>query len=675
MRNSERPNARDLTGPGRLLVGANYHPHDSGPETWRRDAAMMRDAGITVVRLGHLAWDTFEPADGDFRFDWFDEVMNLMHEHGIGVILDIAARPAPLWLHRKHPEIDVIDPDGTRRYPNHRYTVDAGDPHFREHAVRFTDRLTRRYADHPALAAFGIDNEPADGPISYSPNVLARFIDWLKVKYGTAEALNRAWAGQRWSRQIGDFDEIGLPRPGIAGGAPERLLDFRRFVSDEMNGYLDALFDTIETNAPGALTTSNMWYYAPSKHFDWAPGAYAGRLTRPGNGLYPSASILDTESIRDALFGIARIRYEQIEPFWCTEFTTMTAAPGSIRRSAYASLMLGNQLVCGWTWQTMHAGEEQFLQGMVDWDGEPTRKLDEYRQIAAGFRKIEAHGFPYEVNAEIAIAMDFPSQIASAPFPERHDDQVLTAFRTVLDRNLDARIVDLERSELDYRILIVPGVLVLDEAAADAVRGFVERGGTVVMTSYSAMLDADGQVFASTRPGRLADVFGVRVGPYEETALLNEIAKGRGGDDEVEVRFGDRSVRTRTPRFDLVEPRGAAVVATLGGPDREYPAVTEHQYGEGRAIYIALPTRREVLDAVLEDEIERLGVRTGPQAPQGVMARAVTDRHVLYLNLDKESKPIDLPHAASGLLSGHRLEKGFILGAWDAELVELDPPR
>jgi beta-galactosidase len=142
----------------------------------------------------------------------------------------------------------------------------------------------------------------------------------------------------------------------------------------------------------------------------------------------------------------------------------------------------------------------------------------------------------------------------------------------------------------------------------------------------------------------------------------------------VEVRFGDRSVRTKAPRFDLVEPRGAAVVATLGGPDREYPAVTEHQYGEGRAIYIALPTRREVLDAVLENEIERLGVRTGPQAPQGVMARAVTDRHVLYLNLDKESKPIDLPHAASGLLSGHRLEKGFILGAWDAELVELDSP-
>jgi beta-galactosidase len=91
-----------------LLVGANYHPHDSEPATWRRDAAMMREAGITVVRLGHLAWDTFEPAEGEFTFEWFDECMDLMHDNGIGVILDIAVRPAPLWLHRKHPSIDVV---------------------------------------------------------------------------------------------------------------------------------------------------------------------------------------------------------------------------------------------------------------------------------------------------------------------------------------------------------------------------------------------------------------------------------------------------------------------------------------------------------------------------------------------------------------------------------------
>jgi beta-galactosidase len=654
-----------------LLVGANYHPHDSEPATWRRDVAMMRDAGITVVRLGHLAWDTFEPADGEFRFEWFDECMDLMRDNGIGVILDIAVRPAPLWLHRKHPSIDVVDPSGNRLYANHRYMDDVGDPHFRSHAKRFAEHVVRRYADHPALAAFGVDNEPGDGPISYSETVRARFIDWLRARYETPETLNRAWAGHRWSRRIGDFDDVGLPTPLNGGAAPERVLDFRRFVSDEVNDYLIELLDVVETHAPGTLTTTNMWYYSPLRHFDYAPIAYTGRLSRPGNGFYPGNSILDNDGLRRALFGIARIRYENTTPFWCTEFTTMTATPGSIRKSAYASLMLGNQLVCGWTWQTMHAGEEQFLQGMVDWDGEPNRKLEEYRRIAEEFAKIGAH-FPYRPQAEIAIALDFPSQIASAAFPERQDAQAQTAFTAVLDRNLDARVIDVSRSDLDYKILIVPGVLVLDEAVADRIRGFVERGGTAIMTSYSATLDTNGQVFDATRPGHLADVFGIRVGSYEEPQFLNELARGHSGDNGIDLVLGGDRIATSVPRFDLVEPGTAQVLGTTTGLDRDHPIVTVNEYGAGRAIYVGLPARREVLDVVLDAEIERLGLRRGPAVPSGVMARQIDDSHVLYLNLDAEPKPIELPGKATGILNDTRHDGGFTLGAFDAELIESD---
>jgi beta-galactosidase len=659
------------TQPRGLLVGANYHPHDSDPETWRRDAAMMREAGVTMVRLGHLAWDTFEPSDGEFRCEWFDEVMDLMHDNDIGVILDIAVRPAPLWLHRKHPSIDVVDPSGNRRYANHRYMDDVGDPHFRDHAMRFARHLVQRYAGHPALAAFGVDNEPGDGPISYSETVRARFIAWLKAKYATAEVLNRAWAGHRWSRRIGDFDDVGLPTPGGAGGAPERVLDFRRFVSDEVNGYLGALLDVVEEHAPGALTTTNMWYYSPLRHFDYAPIAYTGRLTRAGNGFYPGHSIIDDNGLRHALFGIARIQYESTNPFWCTEFTTMTATPGSIRKSAYASLMLGNQLVCGWTWQTMHAGEEQFLQGMVDWDGEPTRKLAEYRRIAAEFAKIETH-FPYTPRAEIAVALDFPSQIASAVLPERHDAQAQTAFEAVIDRNLDARIVDVARSALDYKILLIPGMLVLDGAAAAKVRAFVEHGGTAIMTSYSATLDADGQAFRSTRPGRLADVFGIRVGSYEEPSSLNELARGRTGYNGLDLDIDGHRVTTEAPRFDLVDPTAASTIGTTIGLDRDYPVVTVNEFGAGRAIYLALPARSEVLDAVLNAEIDRLGVRRGPVVPAGVMARKIDERHALYLNLDAEPKAIELTGKATNLLDDTRHEGGFTLGSYDAAFIELD---
>ena len=79
-----------------LYVGANYHPHDDkNVEKIKADVELMKAAGFNVVRMGHLAWDSYEPADGQFDFAWFDEVMDLMHEAGIGVILDIAIRPAP----------------------------------------------------------------------------------------------------------------------------------------------------------------------------------------------------------------------------------------------------------------------------------------------------------------------------------------------------------------------------------------------------------------------------------------------------------------------------------------------------------------------------------------------------------------------------------------------------
>ena len=116
-----------------LYVGANYHPHDDkNPEKIKCDIKLMKDAGFKVVRMGHLAWDSYEPSEGKFDFDWFDKVMDLMNEAGIKVILDIAIRPAPIWLHHKYPSIDITDANGDVLYPNHRYMEDIGDTNVSE---------------------------------------------------------------------------------------------------------------------------------------------------------------------------------------------------------------------------------------------------------------------------------------------------------------------------------------------------------------------------------------------------------------------------------------------------------------------------------------------------------------------------------------------------------------
>ncbi|HKI47224.1 MAG TPA: beta-galactosidase, partial [Balneolales bacterium] len=484
-----------------LYVGANYHPHDDkNIEKIKKDIELMKAAGFTVVRMGHLAWDSYEPSEGQFDFGWFDKVMDLMNDAGIKVILDIAVRPAPIWLHHKYPSINITDANGNQLYPNHRYMEDVGDPMYQKYALRYADVLTKHYANHPALLAFGIDNESGDGPISYSETARQRFIAWLKKRYGTVEELNNAWAGQRWSRKINDFDEVGFPVSGSIKGAPERILDLRRFVSDEVNQFLFKVIEKVNTNAPNALTNTNAWYYSPMKYFDYSQIAYSGKMTREGCGFYPGNSLTTNWGVMNALFGISRIQFESTNPFWCTEFTTMTAVPNSIRKSAYATLMYGNQMVCGWTWQSMWAGEEQYLEGMLDWDGVPNRKYNEYKQIASEFKKIKKY-FPYKPKAEVGLAFSFPSQIASSAFPEKHDSQLQACFNLFYWRNMDARVVEISRSPLKYKLLFVPGVAVMDKTTANKIRNYVKNGGTVIMTSNSAIVDTTGQVFKSTRPG------------------------------------------------------------------------------------------------------------------------------------------------------------------------------
>ena len=654
-----------------LYVGTNYHPHDDKDlDKIKKDIMLMKAAGFTSVRMGHLAWDSYEPSEGKFDFGWFDKVMDMMNEAGIKVILDIAIRPAPIWLHHKYPSIDVTSPGGITQYPNHRYMDDVGDPMYQKYAVRYADTLTKHYGKHPALLAFGIDNEPGDGPISYSETVRKRFVVWLTKKYSTTDNLNKAWATQRWSRRINEFDEVGLPVTGEKNGAPEKILDFRRFISDEVNQILFKVLDKVNTNAPGVLTNTNAWYFSALRYFDYSEIAYSGKMAREGCGYYPGNSLTTNWGIMNANFVISRNQFESTNPFWCSEFTTMTAVPNSIRKSAYATLMYGNQMVCGWTWQSMWGGEEQYLEGMLDWDGIPNRKYDEYKKIATEFKKIEKF-FPYKPSPEVGLAFSFPSQIASSSFPEPQDQQLQTCWNLFYYRNMDSRVVEISKSQLNYKLLFVPGVTVMDEITASKIRDFVKNGGTVIMTSNSAVTDETGKVFASTHPGRLNDVFGIRIASYEETEALNEISRDSLSGKKIKLNYKGKTIGTESTRFDVIESKGAEILGSITSLDKDYPIITANKYGKGKAIYVGLPASGEVLSPLVDDLIHELGIKKGPQVPDGIMARQIDKNHILYLNTGRNPAEIKVKGTFKGILTGKTYVDSFTLPSEEPELIEI----
>ena len=654
-----------------LYVGTNYHPHDDkNIEKIRSDIQLMKAAGFNVVRMGHLAWDSYEPSEGQFDFEWFDKVMDMMNQAGIKVILDIAVRPAPIWLHRKFPSIDVVDANGHELYPNHRYMDDVGDPNYQQYAIRYTDAITKRYANHPALLAFGIDNESGDGPISYSETARERFVTWLKNKYVTIDNLNKAWASQRWSRRINSFEEVAFPVSGLVVGAPERVLDFRRFISDAINQFLFRVLDKVKTNAPNALTNTNAWYFSPLRYFDYSEIAYSGKMTRQGEGFYPGNSLITNWGVMNSAFGISRIQFESKNPFWCSEFTTHNAVPNSIRKSAYATLMYGNQMVCGWTWQSMVGGEEQYLEGMLDWDGIPNRKYEEYKKIATEFKKIGKY-FPYKPQPEVGLAFSFPSQIASSAFPEQQENQLQACWNLFYWRNMDANVVEISRSSLKYKLLFVPGVTVMDEITAAKIRKFVENGGTVVMTSNSAFVDETGKVFSTTRPGRLSDVFGIRIANFEETEAYNELSHKSYSGKKLEFTYKGKAVDIESERFDVIEPKEAEVIGRITSLDKDYPIMTSNKYGKGRAIYVGLPADSSVLSPLFDELIAQLNIKKGPEVPSGIMARQIDKNHYLYLNVSGESKEIPMKGKSRSILFDKDYNGNFVVAPYEPEFIEV----
>jgi beta-galactosidase len=650
-------------GKGQLFVGTCYQPVDRSPEQIRRDIALMKDAGFTLVRMGDLSWDAFEPSEGRFEFAWFDEIVDQMNRSGIKVVLDIGGSPAPIWLHQKYPSVNVVNERGAVVHPAERYMVNSSDPIYREHLVRFADELTRHYAHNPALAAIGYNNEIGNGMMSYSEGDRQRFIAWLKTRYGTIEKLNSAWATQRWSRHLNSFDEVQLP---YADGPspPERYLDLRRFWSDETISILEDLERVRQRNVPNLPAVSNLWDTAGRRGFDYL-GSDKKYVTYGAEGFYPSNPL-------NVTLGALLIKGDLPTPAWYNEFVTggggyYGGPKGTIRMWAYLALIDYGQTFLAWTFNTHRGGEEQALFGLLDHDGTPSWKYAEFKQIASEFSKLQKMGFPRYHKPDVAIAYSFDSWVASRPpgpsntvrnyFTFDYGQQVEGALQPFFEDNIDVATINVGHSPLDYRLVVVPADYVMDSASAEAIRKYVHGGGTVIMTALSAKVDENSQWFDTPLPGRLSDVFGIRTAEFYRQRPFPEFTLN-GKTEKASLDF-----------YEVLEPRTAKAIATFTNTPEKSPAITVNQYGKGRAIYVAVPAQMSVLAPLVRGLYSQLGIEKGPETPSGVYARLVEGK-TLYVNTTGEEKSISIHGSKRGLISGSTYQDVIRLKAYDTDLVE-----
>ena len=143
-----------------VLYGAAYYHEYMPYERLDKDVAMMKDAGINVVRMGESTWSLWEPADGKFEYAWMDRVVDAMGKAGIKVIMGTPTYSIPAWMAKRIRRF--WRGPSWRRLPlvtgcGRTWTTDNPEFPLLRRAADYN--LVEHYKDNPAVIGWQIDNE------------------------------------------------------------------------------------------------------------------------------------------------------------------------------------------------------------------------------------------------------------------------------------------------------------------------------------------------------------------------------------------------------------------------------------------------------------------------------------------------------------------------------------
>lgn len=614
--------------PGPVLFGAAYYAEYHRSDRLDEDLDLMVEAGFTVIRVGESVWSTWEPRDGEFDLEWLLPVLDGAHARGIAVVLGTPTYAVPPWLQQAHPEIAAERRTGQPIPFGARQEVDYSHPAFRHHAERIIRKVVGRYADHPAVIGFQVDNEPGL-ELFHNHGVFTRFVRWLRDRYGDVETLNREWGLTYWSHRIDDWSELWrpdgntLPQYDLAWRRyqAELTTDFIGWQADIVREYAHAeQFVTTCINYPRdahddrALTerldvTAGNPYYSTQDHLDaalelepqthWTTSGVAG-LYRQADRLWSSkqSRFLVTETNAQMIDGSANN-----QPAW----------PGQLRSAALALVSRGASMIEYWHWHTLPYGTETYWGGVLPHSLRPGRVYREVAQIGADLRAVGDAIDGYEPDADVAVLWSNPSRWAMQFFPPLNRDDVplrdsyeriVDAFhRGVVDAGAQARVLHVEQAaelgaaELARRfpVLVAAGLYVASDAELDLLRDYAAAGGHLVLGPRTGYGDEEARARVAVAPDRLWEAAGVHYEEFSNVAEPVSVDRERDGDP----------VGAGALWIDGLVPVGATVTARYRHPRfADFAAVTTNAHGAGRISVVGTLPTRELAAAIVAEALE-----------------------------------------------------------------------
>lgn len=661
----------------RLLYGVAYYDEYMPYDRLDKDVAMMKAAGINVVRIAESTWSTLEPQEGKFDFSHVDRVLDAMHKGGIRVIIGTPTYAVPTWLVRKYPEVLAITNRGPNQY-GPRQNMDISNPDFRRHAEAVIRALLGHVKNHPAIIGYQVDNETkAYG--TAGPAVQKLFVQYMQKKFSSLDALNKAYGLDYWSNRINSWEDF----PSMVGTINASLgSEFSRFQRQLVTDYLAWQAGLVrEYKKPDQFITQNFdlsWRgYSFGIQTDVDHFAAAKSLDVAGIDIYhPSQDQLTGTEIAfggDVTRGMKGGQNYFVLETEAQGFPQWLPYPGQLRLQAFSHLASGANMVEYWHWSSIHNSAETYWKGVLSHDLQPNTIYEETKTIGRDFQRLSPQLLNLKKTNKIAILFSNEALTAEGWFSSGLDyNGVLRSFYDPLYRhNVGCDMVDPSSPDLGkYSLVIVPMLYAAPASLLQRLEQYVQAGGHLLVTYRSGFSDENVQVRTTPQPGGLSKVCGVTYDQFttpDKVGLQGDVYQAKATDNQV------------TTWMELLTPTTAQVLARYEHPAwGKYAAITENRYGKGLATYVGCHTSDAVVDKLVTNAVKKAGLWSAdqelsfPLITRGGVNQRKKNVHY-YFNYSATPGTVRYPHAAGKeLLAGSVVAKGqsLQLAPWGMQIVE-----